>query len=542
MNLDKISLVREAIRMQSAGISLSRISEQLGTPRSTLYDWRQKCREACLEYEDLKEMSDEEIAQRLFCDKRLAKECFSPRWEEIIPEAEKPNRSLRSLYQIYRDSAPEGAPVLSASSFYRQYQKVKDTVSAETKELCIANSYVPGEIGMIDYSGDKLEISDGKGGKTRLDIFVAVLPYSHYVFAYATERQTRADWLEAIAAWLAFLDGVPKEIWLDNSTSLVLEADKYSPKICNEFKNFCEQYSVVAYPTRPGKPRDKASCERAVGLVQKHILSSMACLQQSSREEVNKILLEKVKEFNLRPYSERPHLNRTVRFESEERNLLRPLPLIEYHPNCVTFIRKVQKENVIRYQNKRYPVRYGFVGRKVQVFLDYAKNLATVHLIETGECIGRKLIDDSGSCLRLPTASEDLPEALKRYVETKEELLARIENRYGPQLCEVGKHLAKANNSFGRRHLNGLLVMASKFDPDTLSKICQQVLKSRIVTFQRFKEIAENFDCTPKIKKKIRQATTVTIHPSELRGAGHYKALIESKRNNPNSNAGDAND
>lgn len=530
MDINQIFKLKELIRMLNSGRTFSSISKELDLPRSTLYDWSRKCQKAHLNYVDLREMTDEEIYQRLFCDRRLPKEVFIPDWEEIIPEAEKSSNSLRGLYQKYKDKAPEGIPILSPSSFYREYKKLRKSVSVETKELCISNSYIPGEISMIDYCGDKFEICEGNGQKTKLDIFVAVLPYSHYMFAYATYRQTRSDWLEAIAAWFSFIDGVTKELWLDNSTSLVLEADNYNPKICSEFKNFCEQYSIVAYPTRPGKPKDKGSCERAVGLVQKHILPSLSSLRITSRQQANNLLLEKIKEFNLRPYSERPNLNRTVRFETEEKHLLRALPLVEYHPNCITFTRKVQKGNLVRYQNKRYPVQYGYVGRKVQVFLDYKHNLASVYVMETGECIGKKIIDNSSPSQTSPTTPEDLPEALKRYAESKEELLARIEKRFGPELRQVGEYVAKLNNSFAKRHLNGLIVLASKFEPETLKQICLQVLKSHVVTFQRFKEISDGFETVVAKKKKIGPATSLSIQPSELRGEKYYQELIKNKR------------
>ena len=178
MNTERIYLVKEATRMLAAGLSYTQISEELKVPRATLYDWKKKCTDAGLDYEDLREMLDEEVAERLFSDRRLSKETFPPAWDEIIPEYQKPNRTLSELYQLYRASVPIGARALSSSSFYREYHKLKNTVSAETKAFCIANSYIPGEISMIDYSGDKLEISDGKGGKKKLDIFVAVLPLS----------------------------------------------------------------------------------------------------------------------------------------------------------------------------------------------------------------------------------------------------------------------------------------------------------------------------------------------------------------------------
>lgn len=148
-------------------------------------------------------MLDEEIGECLFSDKRLSKEAVLPAWDEFIPEYQKPNRSLIGVYQLYKASVPSATTVLGSPSFCLEYSKLKDPLSEETKASCIANRYVPGEIRMSDYSGDKLEISDGKGGKKILDIFVTVLPYSHNIFAYATERQTRDDWLEAIAAWFA---------------------------------------------------------------------------------------------------------------------------------------------------------------------------------------------------------------------------------------------------------------------------------------------------------------------------------------------------
>lgn len=114
-------------------------------------------------------MLDEEVAEHLFSDRRHSKEAFPPACDEIIPEYQKPNRSLSELYQLYRASVPSGARPFSSSSFYREYHKLKDTVSAETKAFCIANSYIPSEISMIDYSGDKLEISDGKGSKKKIN-------------------------------------------------------------------------------------------------------------------------------------------------------------------------------------------------------------------------------------------------------------------------------------------------------------------------------------------------------------------------------------
>ncbi len=45
-----------------------------------------------------------------------------------------------------------------------------------------------------------------------------------------------------------YFDGVTDETWLDNSTPLVKNADKYDPDLATEFSNFCDYYNTLALP------------------------------------------------------------------------------------------------------------------------------------------------------------------------------------------------------------------------------------------------------------------------------------------------------
>lgn len=82
---------------------------------------------------------------------------------------------------------------------------------------------------MIDYSGDPLHyMSDGKIRKA--EIFVAVMPYSNYIFCLATPDQKRQSWLMACKAMLEYFGAVPEYVFLDNSTSLVTKADLFAPQ------------------------------------------------------------------------------------------------------------------------------------------------------------------------------------------------------------------------------------------------------------------------------------------------------------------------
>ncbi|HIU37431.1 MAG TPA: hypothetical protein IAC56_04070 [Candidatus Aphodousia faecigallinarum] len=62
----------------------------------------------------------------------------------------------------------------------------------------LALEWNPGEYVQIDYSGDGVPITDIEGKTKMAQIFVAVLPYSGYIFAYATADQKRDSWLDAL--------------------------------------------------------------------------------------------------------------------------------------------------------------------------------------------------------------------------------------------------------------------------------------------------------------------------------------------------------
>ena len=89
---------------------------------------------------------------------------------------------------------------------------------------------------MVDYSGDGLPALIG-GEYVELQVFVAVLPYSGYTFAYATPDQTRKSWLHSIREMMTELQGATKYIILDNSTTCVCQASKVWPKYAKEFEH-----------------------------------------------------------------------------------------------------------------------------------------------------------------------------------------------------------------------------------------------------------------------------------------------------------------
>ena len=151
-----------------------------------------------------------------------------------------------------------------------------DNLPISCWEVELINQWDFGYVAMIDYSGDTLPWTpNGLGKVAAAQIFVGVLPASGYIFCCATERQTRDDWLDAQTKMLTFFGGVPKHIYLDNSTSLVTKPDKYCPRIRRQYREFCDYYGTIPVAVRPGKPRDKAMVENAVYQCQRFILTAL---------------------------------------------------------------------------------------------------------------------------------------------------------------------------------------------------------------------------------------------------------------------------
>ena len=123
-----------------------------------------------------------------------------------------------------------------------------------------------GERLFVDYSGEKPCIADpGTGEAREVELFVAALGASGYLYAEATETQKVADFCGSIRRTLEFIDGVPRLIVPDNLKFAIINFRTDDTPILNEsFRDLAEHYDMGVLPARPRKPRDKAKAESSV--------------------------------------------------------------------------------------------------------------------------------------------------------------------------------------------------------------------------------------------------------------------------------------
>lgn len=166
--------------------------------------------------------------------------------EALLPEyAARLSRrgvTVKTLYEEYRATHPDGYIHASFGNYLMRYRMVTHVVGHV--------GHYAGDRMYIDFAGDKLEVVDRESGECRsVEVFVAILPCSHYTYCEAVRSQSRQNLIKACENALHFYSGVPMAIVPDNLKAAVTRSDRNEPVINEEFAAFAEHYGCTVYPT-----------------------------------------------------------------------------------------------------------------------------------------------------------------------------------------------------------------------------------------------------------------------------------------------------
>lgn len=352
-----VHVIKEMARLALTRASCQTISNQLGCSKSTVQRHIQRLKAHNITLEQAITMSASSLRLALQLDTTVRSGYYCPDFEHIYCVTNikgKHKRTLKACWESYCTSAPEGASILQYKGFCKAYSRFCENLPIACREVQLTHQWQFGDVAMIDYSGNGVVIRDNQTQSTSTaQIFVAVLAGSGYIFCCATPHQTRDDWLDAQVKMMNFFDGAPRHIYLENSTSLVLKADKFNPKISDEYRSFCDYYGVLPVAVRPHQPRDKGLVENAVKQIQKSILSSFKGREFFDIETLNKAILRELERLNTRALTTRSEGLSRYDLYLEEKPALRPLPPIPYDLSSKTKILKVQKNYLIRFNNQK---------------------------------------------------------------------------------------------------------------------------------------------------------------------------------------------
>ena len=341
----------------------------------------------------------------------------------------------------------------------------------------------------IDFAGDRLEVVDQMSGQARsVEVFVAILPCSHYTYCEAVWSQRKEDLIKACENALRFFGGVPMAIVPDNLRSAVTRSDRNEPVINDDFAAFAEHYGCAVCPARVRHPKDKALVENAVKLMYSSVYTDIEGLVFHNLEDLNKAIQHSLEVFNDRKLTGRNKSRRQL-FDEVERDYLRPLPEMRYQlkeRKSVT----VMKNSYVTLERHHYSVPTDYIGKRVDIVYDsdileiyHGLRLVTVHQR-----------DDTPYAYTTKEA-HNLPGRHGTYEQDLEEVYHRaadMDNIVLLYLKEVAAYKKYPPNAF--RSCRGILSLEKKYGQDRLVAACACATQMRVYGYQDVVDILNRGD------------------------------------------------
>ncbi len=363
--------------------------------------------------------------------------------------------TVRKLYEEYHAGHPDGYLRASFGMKLRQFMLQTNAIGHVEHRA--------GDQMYIDFAGDRLEIVDESTAEVRkVEVFVAILPCSHYTYCEAVWSQKKEDLIKACENAFHFYGGAPCAIVPDNLKSAVTRSDRNEPVINADFESFAEHYGCAVVPARVRHPKDKALVENAVKLMYRSVYVDLEGLVFHNLESLNEAILKSLEKFNARNLTRRRESRRQL-FEAVEKDALRPLPASRYQMKQRA-VATVQRNSYVTLNKHHYSVPVQYVGKRVDLVYDTDTidifhgftHVATHHRNDTPYEYTTKpshnLPGRKGSC------ESDIEELLSRAAQIDNIVLhylrAVIEDRRYPELAfRVCRGIMKLEKKYGQERL-----------------------------------------------------------------------------------------
>ena len=414
------------------GMAIKSISSAFYVSRNTVRKYVRRYQESGLTPEELMTMSEEKL-QEMFLDDRNRSRKPAPRKEELdalvpdyVKRLSRKGVTVKSLHEEYLREHPGG---YQYSNFKRAIRRYKYQVRAVGHV-----EHPAGDQMYVDFAGDKLQIVDAETGEVRsVEVFVAILPCSHYTYCEAVWSQKKEDLIVACENALRFFGGAPMAVVPDNLKAAVTRSDRNEPVI-------------------------------------------------------NEAIRKSLDEFNDRRMSGRKESRREL-FEELEKDYLQPLPAIRYQMKARKTV-TVLKNSYVMLNRHHYSVPKEYIGKRVDIIYD-ADTLQIFHGLKLVTVHQR---DDTPYAYTQKEA-HNLPGRHGSYEKDLDEIYERaaaIDNILLSYLKDVTAEKKYLPQAF--RTCRGIMSLEKKYGLARLVAACACASEGRLYGYNEVREILERGD------------------------------------------------
>jgi len=507
MTAERLSMrtVREVLRLKwEKKFSNQKISTSCKIARSTVRDYLERAKRAGLSWPLPPDLDDGSLEGLLFppAPKESPEKRVMPAMEYIRKELTRKRVTLRLLWLEYRQSNPDGYQYSQFCERYRQW--------SGKLEVSLRQTHRAGEKLFVDYAGQTIPVTDPTSGKTmEARLFVATLGASSYTFAWAALSEDLPSWIDANVRALKFFGGVPEMIVPDNLKTGVTKPCYYEPDINTTYHNFACYYGTVIIPARRLKPKDKAKVESAVQVAERWILAALRNHTFFSIEELNRAIAEKLEDFNGRKFQKMDGSRRS-HYETIDRPVLKPLPLIDYqYAECKKV--RVNIDYHIEIDHHYYSVPYQLVKEQVEAWV----TTTTVEVLFKNRRVAFHQRSDKK--YQHTTLTEHMPKAHQKYLEWTPSRIMDWAGKNGPKTKNLTSCIMESRKhpEQGFRACLGIMRLAKRYSPERLEAACGRALHLKAYSYKSVEsilktnldkqELPESSSCEkPIIHKNIR--------------------------------------
>lgn len=513
--LDPMDL-KQIITLHLDGASNRRIGSVLGISRNTVNTYMQLFAASDYSLEELLRFETAALSELFSSHTTLDTQRHNELmlyFEGVNKARNHPGFTFLHHYQQYVEQAREPYSYTQFLEHYRRkYPKEKGSMKLD---------HVAGEEMFIDFAGNKLHITDRETGELiPMDVFIAILPCSHYTYVQACMSQKRGELIACCANALRFFGGVPQAIISDNLKSAVKRGSKYEADINRSFKDFARHYNCVINPTRVYSPQDKALVENAVHLAYQRIYYPMREMVFFSLADLNReigILLGRYNNLLL----QRRESSRTELFQSVERQYLKPLPGTSYELKDYRRA-KVQKMGYVYFSPDKsyYSVPHRYIGK--ETLIHYTKSRVEVFHNQQRIALHRRG-PAKGSYI---TDKDHLSSTHRFYSDWSPEFFKRKAAPHGEHVLECVEKILAAQDypEVGYKRALGVIQLHRAYGSGRLNDACKRALDTDACSYNRIKNILKNnMDKVPLPGGQQEQAKPHIPFHSNIRGASAYE-------------------
>ena len=375
--------IKNILRCYAAGMGIKETASTFHTSRNTVRKYVRLFLSSGKSIALLLSLSEEQLHEMFGSTESRRREPSSKRieLEALLPgyvsRLTRKGMSVRKLFKEYHSEYPDGLQLSSFKRAVRQY-KFHIKVVGHVEHYAADQMYV-------DFAGDRLEVVDEMTGETKkAEVFVAILPFSHYTYCEAVWSQRKEDLIKGCENAMLYFEGAPAAIVPDNLKATVTRSDRNEPVINDDFAAFAEYYGCAVYPARVRHPKDKALVENAVKLLYHSVYPDIEGMTFSSLNNLNAAIHVSLNDFNEKVMAGR-EASRKEMFLRSEKDYLRPLPLKRYVMKEKKLM-TVGRNSYVSLFKHHYSVPKEHVGKRVTILYDadtveiyYGMNLVAIH-------------------------------------------------------------------------------------------------------------------------------------------------------------------